>query len=137
MGGQRLKQQDNNIYQLESKRQQKTKLSHKKKDKKQRKKLKKRSMVFLCIFLYIMGFFCYQGFKIYQLKQEEKAILKNIELLAEEKAKYEAELNSVNSEEYVENFARENLRMVKENEILYVPKKDKEDKVAKEDKETE
>ena len=112
-----MKEENNNIYQLESKRRQKTELS-KKNGKKKKRKLKKRSIVVLGIFLYIVGFFSYQGFEIYKLKQEQKTMLEAIEVLEKQKAQYEAELNNVNSEEYIEDFARENLRMVKENEKI-------------------
>jgi len=116
-----LREQKNNIYQLDSKRlDKKTKLTPKNKS---RKKIKKSSILVLCVFLYILGFFAYQGIRIYQLRQEEKALMENVRLLEKEKERYQAELDSAQSEEYIENFARENLRMVKENEILYVPKK--------------
>ncbi|MCG8485243.1 MAG: septum formation initiator family protein [Clostridia bacterium] len=53
-------------------------------------------------------------------KQEKQINLKKAEL-EQQKSIYEKQLEQVNSADYIEKMARQSLRMIMPNEILYVP----------------
>ncbi len=92
-----------------------------KKNKKNKKSIKKKHLFLSILVIYLICFFSYQGFQIYSLKKQEKQInLKKAEL-EQQKSIYEKQLEQVNSADYIEKMARQSLRMIMPNEILYVP----------------
>ena len=96
------------------------------------KKARRRAIYFV-IFLVIGGVIAVYTFNIFTLKITEARTEKELQALLEQKARLERIYSQVNSPEYIEQQARQQLRMIKPGEILYVlPDKDK----AKEKKST-
>ncbi|MBR4015988.1 MAG: septum formation initiator family protein [Anaerotignum sp.] len=95
------------------------------KGKRQKKTGKKSGSLFLRVFLLV--FFCAVAIGVgqqagrYQELQEQKAVL-TAEMQAEKKKQLELENRReyYNSDTYIEQIAREQLGMVKPNEILYI-----------------
>lgn len=56
---------------------------------------------------------------IFDLKEEERALLQRNEELLQLKEELLMELNNVNSDEYIEEQARKELKLVKGNELIF------------------
>lgn len=96
------------------------------------KKARRRAVYFV-ILLLIGGIIAVYTFNIITLKITEARTGRELQALTEQKARLERVYSRVNSPEYIEQQARQQLRMIKPGEILYVlPDKDK----AKEKKAT-
>lgn len=94
----------------------------------QRQAVKKarRRMVYFVIFLAILGIIAASVFNIISLKLTEAKTMKEQQALLEQKARLEKVYSQVNSPEYIEQEARQQLKMIKPGEILYVlPEKEK------------
>lgn len=90
----------------------------------------RRRMVYFFIFLFILCLIGVSAFNIISLKLTEAKTIKEQQELLEQKDKLEKIYSQVNSPEYIEQQARQQLRMIRPGEILYVlPDKD-----AKKDK---
>ncbi len=85
-----------------------------------KRKIKKRRIILTLVIFYLMIFFAYQSFQIISLKRQEKIQSQCLEELNKTKAEYQQQLEQVNSPEFIERIARENLRMIMPGEILYV-----------------
>lgn len=79
------------------------------------------------VVLFAIAFFVYVGVtilrqevKLHQLKAEEAACQAEIMLLKEDVEELEEELENASSPETIERIAREKLKMVKPNEIIYI-----------------
>lgn len=92
-----------------------------KKKKKQRKKINKKLLIIGAFMVYLFCFFSYQGFQIYVLKKQEKKLNQEKQTVEQQKMMYQKQLDQINSPEYIEKMARQSLRMIMPNEILYVP----------------
>lgn len=103
---------------------------------KKRKRIKKGHIIFSVIVVYLLVFFSYQTFKIVSLKKQEKQQSQKLEELKETKESYQQQLDQVNSPDFIEKIARENLRMIKPGEILYVDSDDEEIDEQEQEKET-
>lgn len=91
----------------------------------------RRRVVYLVIFLVIIGIVAVSVFNIISLKLTESRIMKEQKELTEQKARLERIYSQVNSPEYIEQQARQQLRMIRPGEILYVlPDKDKQQKTT-------
>jgi cell division protein FtsB len=90
-------------------------------------KPKGRRLIFLGVIAVILAVVLYSGFTVYNLKAEEKAAKEQLEEKKSEKERVERELSVVTNPEYVENQARELLRMIKAGEMLYVFESEEED----------
>ena len=90
------------------------------KGRKKKKLFKKRHWILVAIGIYLIAFFSIQAYQIYDLKQQQTELKVKIENLEIEKEELEVKYSNINNLEYIEEMARENLRMVKPNEILYV-----------------
>ncbi len=88
--------------------------------KKRKKKIKLRYVALVGLGIYIVVFFFIQAYNIYNLKNQQEELNQRIKALEAEKEILIKQYNSINSLEYIEEMARENLRMVKPNEVLYV-----------------
>lgn len=85
----------------------------------------RRRMVYFFIFLFILCIIGVSVFNIVSLKLTEARTMKEQQALLEQKDKLEQIYSQVNSPEYIEQQARQQLRMIKPGEILYVlPDKD-------------
>ena len=86
----------------------------------------RRRMVYFVIFLAILGIIAASVFNIVNLKLTEAKTMKEQQALLEQKARLERIYSQVNSPEYIEQQARQQLKMIKPGEILYVlPEKGK------------
>ncbi len=83
-------------------------------------------MVYLVIFLIIAGIVAVSAINIISLKLTEAKTLKEQQALMGQKARLERIYSQVNSPEYIEQQARQQLKMIRPGEILYVlPDKNK------------
>jgi cell division protein FtsB len=80
----------------------------------------RRRMVYFVIFLVMVGMIAVSAFNIVSLKLAEARTLKEQQELMEEKARLENIFSQVNSPEYIEQQARQQLKMIRPGEILYV-----------------
>jgi cell division protein FtsB len=83
-------------------------------------RFKKRRIILTLVIIYLIIFFAYQSFQIISLKRQEQSQNQRLEELNKTKAEYQAQLDQVNSPDFIERIARENLRMIKPGEILYI-----------------
>ena len=80
----------------------------------------RRRMVYFLIFLFILCVIGMSAFNIISLKITEAKTMKEQQALLDQKAHLERIYSQVNSPEYVEQQARQQLKMIKPGEILYV-----------------
>ena len=80
----------------------------------------RRRMVFFLMFLIIIVIIGVSVFNIVLLKLNEARIEKEQLALLEQKARLEYEFSQIDSLEYIEQEARQQLKMIKPGEILYV-----------------
>ena len=88
-----------------------------------RKRRNRRRLVILGIFIVlcvVIGLVGKSVVNLVQLESEKKAREAELEALQQEIEKDEATLKQVNSDEYIEQQARSELRMIKEGEVLYI-----------------
>jgi len=82
-------------------------------------------VLFAVAFLIYVGItFVRQEIKLRQLHAEEAACQSEIVLLKEDVDELEEELENASSPETIERIAREKLKMVKPNEIIYIIQED-------------
>lgn len=93
----------------------------------------RRRILYLLIIAVILAAISIQGVKIYSLAKEKEALKEVQYNLIKEKARLEEELTNVNSAEYVEQQAREQLKLIMPGEILYIFPKIQEDTRGEED----
>lgn len=88
----------------------------------QRQAVKKarRRMVYLFIFLFVICVIGASVFNIISLKLTEAKTLKEQQDLLQQRAKLEKVYSQVDSPEYIEQQARQQLRMIKPGEILFI-----------------
>lgn len=88
----------------------------------------RRKTVYAVAFLIIIGIIGASALNILSVKTNQGKIQKEQDALLKEKAKLEQELQSVESPEYIEQQARQQLKMIRPGELLYVlPEEDKTD----------
>jgi cell division protein FtsB len=80
----------------------------------------RRRMVYFVVLLFIFGIIAVSAFNIVSLKLTEARIIKEQQELLDQKAKLEQIYSQVNSPEYIEQQARQQLKMIRPGEILYV-----------------
>jgi cell division protein DivIC len=86
----------------------------------------RRRMVYCFIFFAIVCVIAASAFNIISLKLTDAKTVKEHEALLNQKAKLERIYSQVSSPEYIEQQARQQLKMIKPGEILYIlPKQDK------------
>lgn len=86
----------------------------------------RRRMVYFVIALFIIGIITVSAFHVISLKLTEARTMKEQQELLDQKAKLEKIYSQVNSPEYIEQQARQQLKMIRPGEILYVlPEKEK------------
>ncbi len=86
----------------------------------QKSKHLRRKTVYMLIILMIIAAVAMQVFHIVSLNKEKKDLELARQDLQKERARLEEELNNVNSREYVEQQARQQLKLIMPGEILYV-----------------
>jgi len=91
----------------------------------------RRRMVYFVIFLVILGIIAASVINIISLKLTEAKTLKERQALLDQRTRLEKIYSQVNSPEYIEQQARQQLKMIKPGEILYVlPEKDQKKKTT-------
>ena len=80
----------------------------------------RRRLVYLLVFLAILLVAGSSIFRIIDLKAEERKAQQDLEALEKTRARLQEELSRVDSEEYIEQQARQQLRMIFPGETLYV-----------------
>ena len=80
----------------------------------------RRRMVYFVVFLFIIGLVTVSAFQIITLKLTEASTMKEQQDLLNQKARLESVYSQVNSPEYIEQQARQQLKMIRPGEILYV-----------------
>ena len=68
----------------------------------------------------VVAFVVVAGLKLTRLQVEKKAAQKKLDELTLKTEQLEAELQELDSDEYIENSARSNLHMIKEGEVMYI-----------------
>jgi cell division protein FtsB len=86
-----------------------------------------RRLIYVLITLVVLAFVVISGLRILDLKADEASAERSRALMIEEKARLEKELAMLNDPAYIEAQAREQLRMIKKDETLYVSEDSKED----------
>lgn len=89
-----------------------------------RKKLIKGNRLFYMIILfgmlYVVWVFGNQQIRLRTLQQQEKEKQQQVAALKQEILRLEEEIQQSNTPQFVERIAREQLKMVKPNEIIYI-----------------
>lgn len=84
----------------------------------------KRHKFFLFIIILLIGYFGFlyvdQGMKIKELREEEARLNEKLNNWQNKVDNVEKKLEKSNSVEFIEKEAREKLKMVKDNEIIYI-----------------
>lgn len=90
-----------------------------------KKEIRRNRIILILIVLIGLGF---PARKIIKLEIENKQLKEENQVLTEQRDKLKIELKNVNSKEYIEDRARQQLRLVNPDEILFVFPEDEEDK---------
>lgn len=80
----------------------------------------RRRMVYFVIFLIMIGIIAASAINVINLKLTEARTIKERQVLMQQKEKLEKVYSQVNSPEYIEQQARQQLKMIKPGEILYI-----------------
>ena len=83
-------------------------------------KTTRRRIISLIILVIILVVASIQGIRIYSFIQERESLIQIQHALIKERAKFQEELTNVNSTEYVEQQAREQLKLIMPGETLYI-----------------
>ena len=86
-----------------------------------RKKQSRRRMITFAVAAFLVVCLCLSVVNIIQLKSEEKEALKKQEQLKAQQEQMEEELKDADSEENIEDLAREKLKLTKPGETIYIP----------------
>ncbi|KUK12044.1 MAG: Septum formation initiator [Moorella sp. 60_41] len=78
-------------------------------------------LLLLLGFLYLAGAFIHLQWKIYQVDKELEAYRQQKTALLEEQARLQEEIRRLNTDEYIERVAREELGLIKEGETVLLP----------------
>ncbi len=82
---------------------------------------RRRSVFLVLLIIFIIGAFLVRaGYRSYMLAKERALVQSKLDALNRKKAELKVELLLVNSDEYVEQQARNQLHMIKPGEILYI-----------------
>lgn len=77
-------------------------------------------IIFIIFGIYVLGTLINQQITVRELRQQEIKLQEQLEALQEEEARLEEEKNMSNDPQQIEKIAREQLKMVKPNEIIYI-----------------
>ena len=93
--------------------------------KKRNRKSRKASSVFVCLFLLVFVVSISvgigkQAIRYQEVQQELAVVLAEMEVENEKKLSFDSRKAYYNSDSYIEQVAREQLGMVKPNEIIYI-----------------
>ncbi|MFT9494023.1 FtsB family cell division protein [Anaerosolibacter sp.] len=77
-------------------------------------------MILLVVGLYVAWVFVDQQIRLHALTEQEEVYKSKVEQLKQEIARREEEVKNANTPEFIEKVAREQLKMIKPNEIIYI-----------------
>ena len=77
-------------------------------------------IVIFSVILYVAWIFGNQQIKLRDFQQQEQEKQKQVAALKQEVLRIEEEIKQSNTPEFIEKVAREQLKMVKPNEIIYI-----------------
>ena len=86
---------------------------------KKKKKSKLRIVIIFILLIFII-YFAVSAVRIVKLKNEKDDITRLNEELMIQKEDRQEKLEHINSKNYIENMARENLKLVRPNELLFI-----------------
>lgn len=86
-----------------------------------RKKQSRRRILVLGVAAFLIVVLCISVVNIIQLKADERDALKKQEQLKAKQEQMEEELKNSDSEENIEDLAREKLKLTKPGEVIYIP----------------
>lgn len=92
-----------------------------------RAKQKRFRAVCIAVMLVVSGMLVYSIFNIVSLKMEERSVIEKNEKLLKKKAELQKKLKKIKDSKYVENQAREQLKLIMPGETLYVFPEDDDD----------
>lgn len=95
--------------------------------KKRRKKVTTKRILIFVIVVAILAFFAGTAVQVVKLHMERNDVEKERDAKKAEKNRLEKELTRINDPEYIEEQARDRLRMIRQGEILYVFPEEEED----------
>ena len=78
------------------------------------------TVVATMLLVFIIGVVTVQSIQLTKLNRESRLLDQNIDRLIASKTDLENGINERNSEEYIEEQARENLGMIKDGEIIFI-----------------
>ncbi|WP_432404960.1 FtsB family cell division protein [Wukongibacter sp. M2B1] len=79
------------------------------------------ALLFLsCLLVYLSVTIVNQEMKLRDLQEEEKVLQKRVKKLKDEMSEMERKAQESTNPEFIEKTAREKLKMVKQNEIIYI-----------------
>ena len=129
------KEQENNVISIDEareKRREKRRLEKEKREEKQsrpekavvserrRVRERRRKLVYIMIIALIVGIMVYMVWNLWSLKQLERQAQEEFLAKQEEKERLQLELEHVESEEAIEQEAREQLHMIRPGETVYI-----------------
>ncbi|MGB9812652.1 MAG: FtsB family cell division protein [Thermovenabulum sp.] len=88
-------------------------------------KFKIRHILLLLFVFYFISTLIFQQLKLIELKREEENLKASINEALQEKQRLMKEIELLNDKSYIEKIAREQLRLVKPGEFIYVISDDK------------
>ena len=103
-------------------------------DQRMRKQRNRKRLIFGLIIAVMALVVGYSAYHIVDLKMEQKQLLSEQEQLKKQKKQLQGELDKVNDSEYIEQQARQQLKLIMPGEKLYVlPEEDEQDSGQKKD----
>jgi len=90
-----------------------------------RRKINFKKLLYLILILYMVFIFIQQQITIYHLDKQKMEMQKEMNTLLEQNKALKEQIKYVKSKEYIEKVAREELGLVKDNEIIYIDVSDK------------
>ncbi|MGB9840687.1 FtsB family cell division protein [Thermovenabulum sp.] len=85
-----------------------------------RSKFRIRHFLLLLFVFYFITTLVFQQLKFIELKREEQKLKASINEALQEREQLEKELSRLNDKSYIEKIAREQLRLVKPGEYIYI-----------------
>ena len=89
--------------------------------------MKRFRAVYIAVMFVVSGMLVYSIFNIVSLKMEERSVIEKNEKLLKKKAELQKKLKKIKDSKYVENQAREQLKLIMPGETLYVFPEDDDD----------
>lgn len=90
----------------------------------------RRRLIYICVIVFLLAVTAWMARSVVELKHEQNELKAKQQALEEKKAELQKEKKKMQSSEYIEEQARQQLKMIKPGEILYVLPNDGNDEDA-------